>query len=64
MQILKKMASAVAAILLTGMMALTPAMAEENPVPSKPQWYVQDEAGLLSNEQEEQLNSLLRDYDE
>lgn len=64
MQILRKMASAVAAILLTGMMALTPAMAEENPVPSKPQWYVQDEAGLLSNEQEEQLNSLLRDYDE
>lgn len=67
MQILKKMASAVAAILLTGMMAIipaTPAMAEENPVPSKPQWYVQDEAGLLSNEQEEQLNSLLRDYDE
>lgn len=67
MHVLRKIASAVAAILMTGMMAIipaTPAMAEENPVPSKPQWYVQDEAGLLSNEQEEQLNSLLRDYDE
>lgn len=60
----RKIASAVTAFLITAMMFVTPAMAKENAIPPKPQWYVQDEAGLLSNEQEEQLNSILRNYDE
>lgn len=46
------------------LMTVSPALAKETPVPEKPSMYVKDEADALIYSQEDELNEMLRKYDQ
>ena len=52
------------AILLALLMTASPALAKETPVPEKPSMYVKDEADALIYTQEDELNEMLKKYDQ
>lgn len=50
--------------LAMAMMAMSPTMAKETPVPEKPLLYVRDDAGALNGNQKDDLDEILKEYDE
>lgn len=51
-------------ILLALLITASPALAKETPVPEKPSLYVRDDAGVLSDSQESDLNETMKKYDQ
>ena len=52
------------ALIFALLMTVSPALAKETPVPEKPSMYVKDEADALIYSQEDELNEMLRKYDQ
>lgn len=53
----------VATFLFVAMMAASPVLAKETPVPEKPSLYVKDDAGVLNGGQKDDLDEMLKKYD-
>lgn len=52
-----------ATFFFVAMMAASPVLAKEMPVPEKPSLYVKDDAGVLNVEQKDDLDEMLKKYD-
>lgn len=61
---IRRLIAGVGTALVMAMMAMSPAMAKETPVPEKPLLYVRDDAGALNGNQKDDLDEILKEYDE
>lgn len=60
---IRRFMAELATFFFVAMMAASPVLAKEMPVPEKPSLYVKDDAGVLNVEQKDDLDEMLKKYD-